>query len=214
MFISRARKLTSRTWHVRFPILRTVVRSFQMTPEERAILEAEAKRTRVLSSEERQELYTEKKKDRVTPEESDTQFSDKYLAKKGIPYQVESSQIIDPSTFDMDPKLIQEISKWNFVNQKDVKLESDGKDLAVMIRIKELEQCEERADKKGNYTIPGRVTESQMRELLTAARNGESIDAIISSNQMNKAEVDTLLKFAKAPVFKRPTDGDDYVLAV
>ena len=187
-----------------------------ITTEEREFLEAEAKRTKVLTPEERQALYLQKKKTRLVAEESD--FSDKYFAQKGLPFAFDGKSdrsLVEqnaPSRAEMDPKLLAEISKWNIVSQKNVIPESSGADLAVMVRIKELEECEKRADKRGNYTIPGRLTEMQMRDLLFSARNGKSVETIVKNNHMDKAAVEALLKYTRAPVYEKPADGDDYVI--
>ena len=187
-----------------------------ITSEDREFLEAEAKRTKVLTPEERQALYLEKKKNRLAVEESESDFSDKYLAQKGISFDSKSDHsFVDqnaPPRVEMDPKLLAEISKWNIVSQKNVAPESSGADLAVMVRIKELEECEKRADKRGNYTIPGRLTEIQMRDLLFSVRTGKNIDTIVTNNHMNRAAVEELLKYTRAPVFEKPPDGDDYVI--
>ena len=107
--------------------------------EEKEFLEAEARRTKVMTPEERQALYLEKKKERLVVEESESNFSDKYLAQKGIPFDSKAANsLLDsnaPKNDEMDPKLLAEISKWNFVTHKNVMPESSGADLAVMVRI-------------------------------------------------------------------------------
>ena len=192
-----------------------------VTDDELAFLEKERRRTSVrhpkpMSPPKRQQEDLDEKFD------DEKAFSDQYLAAKGIDYSQKPDdkavQHTEGPTEEMDPAMLSELAKWNFITSQEdphTKSLTQGAEMATTIRLKELAECESRADiHTGYYTMNGRLRESEARSLLSLYRRGviSSVEDMIKAHNLKKEDMETLFKYVKSPVFFRES-GDDIFTA-
>ena len=161
---------------------------------------------------------------KAQPEDLDENFDDEdafskqYLAAKGIDYSQKPvdkavQNTTNPSD-EMDPAMLAEFAKWNFITSKEdptTKSLVEYNDMASTIRLKELEECENRADiHTGHYTISGRLREKEMRSLLSLYRGGATanIDDMVKGHELKEEELGNLFKHVKSPLFYRESEDD------
>lgn len=147
-------------------------------------------------------------------------FSEQYLAAKGIDYSQKPDdkavQNITNPADEMDPAMLKEMAKWNFITSQDdptTKSMVEHSDMATTIRLKELQECESRADiHTGYYTMSGRLRENELRNLLSLHRNGDTASVVdmIKGHELNRKDVDIVCKYVKSPFFTRESSDDVY----
>ena len=188
-----------------------------VTDEELSFLEQERQRTAVKYP---RPMSPPKRQPEELDENFDDEkaFSEQYLAAKGIDYSKKPDdkavQNTTNSAEEMDPAMLAEMAKWNFISsQEDPTTKSlvDYNDMATTIRLKELKECESRADiHTGYYTISGRLRENEIRSLLSLHRNGDTsaVEDMINGHELNRKDLDIVCKYVKSPLFSRDSEDD------